>query len=176
MIEQHSPYIEIQWIVSNNHKTFVVNSNQGKINQGLAVHQFSISSRKKKKLKLKGTAIWYFYTDNISSFSCCSRSTLEITPNKYSPRLVIHIKLNGKKSRNWFACNNAPITRVVFTREKFLHYFCFLQSGNLSDSNNPLTKMHTLTHSGHLKYNVEKWKKSSTKFNIIFLAIMFALN
>ena len=95
MIEQHSPYIEVQWIVSNNHKTFVVNSNQGKINQGLAVHQLSISSRK-KKVKLKGTAIWYFYTDNISSFSCCSRSTLEITPNKCSPRLVIHIKLNEK--------------------------------------------------------------------------------
>ena len=67
-----------------------------KINQGLAVHQFSISSRKEKKVKLKGTAIWYFYTDNISSFSCCSRSTLEITPNKCSPRLVIHIKLNEK--------------------------------------------------------------------------------
>ena len=45
-------------------------------------------------------------------------------------------------------------SRVVFTREKFLHFICSLPHGNHSDSNNPLTKMHTLAHIGHLKYNI----------------------
>ena len=66
--------------------------------------------------------------------------------------------------------------RVVFTRENLLHFFCFLQSGNLSDSNNPLTKMHTLTHIGQLKFIVEKSMKCSTKFDISFLAIIFVLD
>ena len=67
-------------------------------------------------------------------------------------------------------------TRVVFTREKFLHFVCSLPHGNHSDSNNPLTQMHTLTHIGHLKYNVQKSMKSSIKFNLIFLVIVFVLN
>ena len=66
--------------------------------------------------------------------------------------------------------------RVVFMRENFFLFFCFLQSGNLSDSNNPLTKMHTLTHIGHLKYIVEKSMKWSTKFKISSLVIMFILD
>ena len=45
-------------------------------------------------------------------------------------------------------------SRVVFTREKFLHFICSLPHGNHSDSNNPLTKMHTLAHIGHLEYNI----------------------
>ena len=52
-------------------------------------------------------------------------------------------------------------SRVVFTREKFLYLVCSLPHGNHSDSNNPLTKMHMLTHIGHLKYNVQKSMKSS---------------
>ena len=70
----------------------------------------------------------------------------------------------------------ALLLRVVFTRENFLHFICSLPHGNHSDSNNPLTKMHTLTHIGHLKYNVQKSMKSSIKFNLIFLVIIFVLN
>ena len=91
--------------------------------------------------------------------------------------IKIHVFLLNSVVVTFIAINYRNVSiRVVFTREKFLHFICSLQSGNLSDSNNPLTKMHTLTHSGHLKYNVEKWKKSSTNFNIIFLAIICALN
>ena len=50
-------------------------------------------------------------------------------------------------------------TRVVFTREKFLHFICSLPHGNHSDSNNPLTKMHMLTHIGHQKYNIRNSMK-----------------
>ena len=66
--------------------------------------------------------------------------------------------------------------RVIFTKVNFSQFICSLQSGNPSDSNNPLTKMHTLTNISTLKFNVEKSMKCSTRFNISFLAIMFVLH
>ena len=78
--------------------------------------------------------------------------------------------------RNTDTDNLSSISRVVFTREKFLHFVCSLPHGNHSDSNNPLTKMHTLTHIGHRNYNVQVSMKSSIKFNLIFLVNLFVLN
>ena len=86
---------------------------------------------------------------------------------------------NNEELSAWHVITSWPLhstSRVVFTREIFFLFFCFLQSGNLSDSNNPLTKMHTLTHIGHLKYIVEKSMKWSTKFKISSLVIMFILD
>ena len=57
-------------------------------------------------------------------------------------------------------------SRVVFTREKFLHFICSLPHGNHSDSNNPLTKMHTLTNIGHLNYNVQKINEIQHKIQL----------
>ena len=105
--------------------------------------------------------------------------------------MIIQIEMTTASLRNtschfwiffkWWLCSCQPYDvslriRVVFTREKNLHFVCSLLHGNHSDSNNPLTKMHTLTHIGHLKYNVQKSMKSSIKFNLMFLVIVFVLN